>query len=144
MTRVLVINGPNLNLLGQREPQIYGKSTLEDLEDKLKQYGNNIGIEVFCVQTNIEGDIINYLHDGANKYDGVILNAGAYSHYSIAIHDAILAINIPVIEVHLSNVYKREEFRKKQVLASACVGQISGFGQFGYMLALQYFKKDGE
>lgn len=144
MTKVLIINGPNLNLLGKREPKIYGKSTLDDLEEKLKHYATNIGIQVFFAQSNIEGEIINYLHGAMEKYDGIILNAGAYSHYSIAIHDAILAIGIPVIEVHLSNIYKREEFRQKSQIASACVGQISGFGQKSYMLALQYFKKDGD
>ena len=144
MTKVLVINGPNLNLLGQREPQIYGKSTLANLEGNIKQYAKDIGVEVSLVQTNVEGNIINYLHDAMGKYDGVILNAGAYSHYSIAIHDAILAINVPVVEVHLSNIYKREEFRKTSVISSACVGQISGFGQKSYMLALQYFKEGGK
>ena len=141
MSKILVINGPNLNLLGKREPTIYGTKTLKEIERNLEEYAIKIGIKVKCVQTNIEGEIINYLHDAIDNYDGVILNAGAYTHYSIAIHDAILAIKIPVVEVHLSNIYKREEFRQKSVIASACVGQISGFGEESYKLALQYFRK---
>lgn len=143
MCKILVINGPNLNLLGQREPQVYGTETILALEDSIKNYANSIGITVSCVCTNIEGEIINYLHSARDSFDGIILNAGAYSHYSIAIRDAIAAIDIPVIEVHLSNIYSREDFRQKSVIASVCVGQITGFGKLSYILALQYFKKDG-
>ena len=144
MSRILIINGPNLNMLGKREPEVYGTKTLKEIEHNLEEYAKNIGIQVECVQTNIEGEIINYLHNAVNNFDGVVLNAGAYTHYSIAIHDAILAIKLPVVEVHLSNIYKREEFRHKSIIASACVGQISGFGEKSYKLALQYFREDGE
>ena len=142
MCKILVINGPNLNLLGQREPHIYGTESIQHLENSIKNYANSIGIEASCVCTNIEGEIINYLHNSISSFDGVILNAGAYSHYSIAIRDAIAAINIPVIEVHLSNIYNREGFRQKSILAGVCIGQITGFGKLSYLLALQYFKKD--
>lgn len=144
MSKILVINGPNLNLLGKREPKIYGNKTLNEIEKNIEEYAKKIGIQAECVQSNIEGEIINYIHDSINKYDGIILNAGAYTHYSIAIHDAILAVSVPVVEVHLSNVYKREDYRKKSVIASACVGQISGFGEKSYILALEFFRKDGE
>lgn len=143
MSKILVINGPNLNLLGKREPHIYGSGTLPKLEDFIKNYATSIGIDASCVCTNVEGEIINYLHNAYNSFDGVILNAGAYSHYSIAIRDAISSIDIPVIEVHLSNIYNREDFRQKSVIASVCVGQITGFGKLSYIMALQYFKKDG-
>lgn len=142
MCKILVINGPNLNLLGQREPHIYGRETLQHLEDSIKDYATSIGVSASCICTNIEGEIINYLHKAGYSFHGVILNAGAYSHYSIAIRDAIAAINIPVIEVHLSNIYNRENFRQKSVIASACIGQITGFGKLSYMLALQYFSEN--
>lgn len=143
MCKILVINGPNLNLLGQREPHVYGTETILALENSIKNYATSVGITVSCVCTNVEGEIINYLHNARGSFDGIILNAGAYSHYSIAIRDAIAAIDIPVIEVHLSNIYSREDFRQKSVIASVCVGQITGFGKLSYILALQYFKKDG-
>ena len=143
MCKILVINGPNLNLLGKREPNIYGSETLANLHNFIENYANSRGITISCVCTNVEGDIINYLHNANHSFDGVILNAGAYSHYSIAIRDAIAAIDIPVIEVHLSNIYSREDFRQKSVIAGVCVGQITGFGKLSYILALQYFKKDG-
>ena len=144
MTKILVVNGPNLNLLGKREPDIYGIETLKKIEHDLDEYAKKIGVEVDFAQSNIEGELVNFIQNAMGKYDGIILNAGAYTHYSIAIHDAILATGLPVIEVHLSNIYKREEFRHKSIIASACVGQITGFGEKSYKLALKYFRKDGE
>ncbi len=137
---ILVINGPNLNLLGIREPIIYGKSSLESLEEVLNSYAKEIGVEIQCFQSNSEGSLIDKLHWAMGKFDGVILNAGAYTHYSYAIRDAISAINIPVIEVHISNIYARESFRHSSVIAPVCIGQISGFGIESYKLALKFFK----
>ncbi|MBP5427430.1 MAG: type II 3-dehydroquinate dehydratase [Clostridiales bacterium] len=142
MHKILVINGPNLNLLGKREPLVYGTETLVQLENSIKEYSKNIGLNTTCVWSNSEGQIIDFLHKSIEKYDGIILNAGAYSHYSIAIRDAIASINIPVIEVHMSNIYSRESFRRRSVIAEVCLGQITGFGKLSYILALQYFKKD--
>jgi len=135
--KILIINGPNLNMLGKREPEHYGSRTLNDINEEIKENAEPLGIEAAFFQSNIEGEIINYLHSA--KADGIILNAGAFTHYSYAIHDAIKSIDIPVIEVHLSNLHKREEFRHKSVLAGACAGQITGFGKYSYILALQYF-----
>jgi len=109
--RIMVINGPNLNLLGQREPGIYGSKTMSQIEDDLKQLGQEVGIEVRCFQSNIEGELVNALHEADRSTDGVILNAAAYTHTSVALHDAVAAIRIPVIEVHLTNPAAREEFR---------------------------------
>ena len=142
MCKILVINGPNLKLLGKREPHIYGSDSFSKLESSIKNHANVIGITATCVCTNIEGEIIDHLHNAPNFFDGIILNAGAYSHYSIAIRDAIAAINIPVVEVHLSNIYKRENFRHHSVIADVCVGQITGFGKTSYILALEYFKQE--
>lgn len=134
--KILVINGPNLNLLGEREPSVYGDESLMAINDGLEYEARerNCGIEFF--QSNSEGGIIDKLHSARHDFDGVILNAGAYTHYSYAIRDAIAAIKIPVIEVHLSNVNNRDEFRKTSVIAPVCSGTIAGFGKFGYTLAL--------
>lgn len=134
--KFLIINGPNLNMLGKREPEIYGTQNLAMLEDKLRRFGEKYHLKLDFLQTNHEGVIIDALHQAEGKYDAVILNAGAYTHYSIAIRDAISAIKVPVIEVHLSNIYAREEFRHKSVLAAVTAGQISGFGYHSYILAL--------
>jgi 3-dehydroquinate dehydratase-2 len=134
--KVLVLNGPNLNQLGKREPEIYGMATLADLENQLKKIASKNQVEVDFAQTNSEGKLIDYLHEAEGSYDCIILNPGAYAHYSIAIRDAISSIQVPVIEVHLSNIYAREEFRHKSVLAPVTVGQISGFGFNSYTLAL--------
>lgn len=134
---IAIINGPNLDMLGLREPEIYGDKTLSRINDDISKFAAGEGVEVEFFQFNSEGDIIDCLH---NVYcDGIILNAGAYSHYSYAIRDAISCRNIPVIEVHLSNIYKRDEFRRKSVLTDVCVGIISGFSSLGYKLALQAF-----
>lgn len=134
--KVLVLNGPNLNRLGKREPEVYGKATLEDLKHRLTQIASENQVELTFAQTNAEGTLIDYLHNAEGIYDYIILNPGAYAHYSIAIRDAISSIQVPVIEVHISNIYAREEFRHNSVLAPVTVGQISGFGLNSYVLAL--------
>ncbi|MEG2857103.1 MAG: type II 3-dehydroquinate dehydratase [Clostridia bacterium] len=133
---ILVISGPNLNLLGEREVGIYGEETLASIESRLKTRAEECGIALSAFQSNHEGAIIDKLHEAKDMFDGVIINAGAFSHYSIAIRDAIAAIRLPCVEVHLSNVYTREEFRHASVLAPVCVGVICGFGGDSYMLAL--------
>ena len=137
MRKVLVINGPNLNLLGTREKNIYGERTLADIENMLKEEADKLRMEVEFFQSNHEGDIIDKIHDARGKFDYIIINPGAYTHYSIAIRDAVKAVEIPTIEVHLSNIHSREEFRQKSVIAPVCVGQISGLGSIGYLLALR-------
>lgn len=133
--KILIINGPNLNMLGKREPDVYGKNTLEDLEYSIKQtFKDTIDFEFF--QSNHEGYIIDKLHDANCNFDGIIINPGAFTHYSYAIADAIKSISTKVVEVHISNVHKREEFRQKSVTASACIGQITGFGFYGYILGV--------
>lgn len=136
---ILVINGPNLNLLGEREPNVYGNSSLDKINAQLIERAEKNGISIEFYQSNHEGDIIDKLHDSRLYKQGIILNAGAFTHYSFAIRDAIAAIKIPVIEVHLSNVHSREEFRKNSVIAPVCKGTIAGFGEKSYTLALTYF-----
>ena len=137
MKSVLVINGPNLNLLGIREKDIYGVERLEDIEKKIAGEAELYNIKVDFFQSNHEGGIIDRIHEAKGRYDAIIINPGAFTHYSIAIRDAIKAVEIPAIEVHISNVYNREEFRSKSVIAPVCLGQISGFGSIGYLLALK-------
>lgn len=134
--KFLVINGPNLNLLGEREPDVYGDDSLQSINDELLGTVRSMGLDISFFQSNSEGGIIDRLHSARLKYDGVILNAGAYTHYSYAIRDAIAAIKIPVIEVHLSNVNSRDEFRKNSVIAPVCAGTIAGFGKYVYLLAV--------
>lgn len=134
--KILVVNGPNLNLLGEREPAIYGGDSLQAINDELFAKGKELGHDIEFFQSNSEGSIIDELHSARTSFDGVILNAGAYTHYSYAIRDAIAAIKIPVVEVHLSNVNSRDEFRKTSVIAPVCMGTIAGFGKNSYMLAL--------
>ena len=135
--RVMVINGPNLNMVGVREKGIYGTRSFEDICNYIKDEAKKRNIEIELYQSSIEGEIINQIHkcyyDG---FDGIIINPGAYTHYSYAIHDAIKSVNINTVEVHLSNIHAREEFRHKSVTAPACIGQICGFGENGYILAL--------
>lgn len=134
--KILVMNGPNLNLLGEREPNIYGGDTLKSINEEIAAAAQKMGHEVSFYQSNSEGGLIDELHAARLTFDGVILNAGAYTHYSYAIRDAISAIKIPVVEVHLSNVNSRDEFRKTSVIAPVCKGTIAGFGKNSYLLAL--------
>ncbi|HHV28591.1 type II 3-dehydroquinate dehydratase [Acetivibrio mesophilus] len=136
MKKVLVINGPNLNLLGTREKDIYGEETLEDIAIKMNTEAIKLNVDLSFIQTNHEGEIIDKIHEAKGRIDTIIINPGAYTHYSIAIRDAIKAVEIPAIELHLSNIHAREEFRSKSVIAPVCVGQICGFGSLGYILAL--------
>lgn len=136
MSKILVINGPNLNLLGNRNPKIYGKASLDEINSSLSKLFSKKHKLCF-IQSNHEGAIIDALHDARNKIDGIVINAGALSHYSFAIRDAIESINIPSVEVHLSNVLAREEFRRHSVLSSVCIGQICGLGAYGYELAVR-------
>lgn len=135
--KILCVNGPNLNLLGTREPEKYGTATLYDIEKQLMKEASKLRIVVDLVQSNIEGEIVTMIQDAMGKYDGIIINPAAYTHTSIAIRDALLAVQIPAIEVHLSNVHAREDFRKVSYTAPVCIGQITGFGKFGYTMALQ-------
>lgn len=134
--RILVINGPNLNRLGLREPDIYGRFTLVDLEEILRKEGEILGLDIDFFQSNSEGAIIDAIQQARDKYDGLIINPGAYTHYSIAIRDAIVGEGIPTVEVHISNIYKREDFRHHSFIAPVAIGQITGFGIYGYILAL--------
>ena len=136
--KILVLHGPNLNLLGTREPEVYGSMTMEDINVKLVEQGHALGVEVTCQHSNSEGSLIDILHDACTWADGVIFNPGGYTHTSVALRDAVSAIGIPVVEVHLSNVYAREEFRHKSLLSAVCKGKITGFGWRSYKLALIY------
>jgi 3-dehydroquinate dehydratase-2 len=135
--KILILNGPNLNLLGKREPSIYGSESFEQFFEKLQRRFDTVDLEYY--QSNVEGEIVNKLHEVGFTFDGVVLNAGAYTHTSVAIHDAIGAIKTPVIEVHISNVYGREEFRHKSLITSKCIGLLTGFGLEGYAMAINYF-----
>jgi 3-dehydroquinate dehydratase-2 len=136
--KIQIINGPNLNLLGKREPETYGKQSFEEYFSQLKSRFPDV--ELHYYQSNVEGEIINKLHEVGFSFDGIILNAGAYTHTSVAIHDAIAAIKTRVVEVHISNVYAREEFRHKSLITSKCVGLITGFGMEGYAMGIQYIR----
>lgn len=134
--KILVINGPNLNLLGVREPEVYGKETLNDINKKIADAAKLKGAECSFFQSNSEGEIISAIHSVLNDYDACIINAGAYTHYSLAIRDAIASVNKPFVEVHMSNVHSREEFRHKSVISAVCKGVIAGFGSNSYILAV--------
>lgn len=138
--KILVLHGPNLNLLGTREPEVYGSLTLNEIDARLVELGKSLGAEVTCRQSNHEGALIDTLHEARTWADGVVFNPGGYTHTSVALRDAISAIGIPVVEVHLSNVYAREEFRHHSLLSPVCRGKITGFGWNSYMLGIQALK----
>lgn len=140
MKKYLILNGPNLNRTGMREPDIYGTRTLADIEETIRMKAEEKGNQADFLCSNFEGEIIEAIHRSQGEYDGVILNAGALTHYSYAIRDAIAAVDTPVIEVHMSNVHAREEFRHRSVLSEVCIGVICGFGEKSYLLALEYFQ----
>lgn len=137
MEKVLVINGPNLNMLGTRDPKVYGTDSLADVEALMGSAAKELGVELEFFQSNYEGAIVEKIHAAFKVYDGIVINPGAFTHYSYAIMDAMGAVSIPFVEIHISNIHAREEFRHKSVLAGLAIGQIAGLGIFGYELALR-------
>ncbi|MDA9809391.1 type II 3-dehydroquinate dehydratase [Flavobacteriales bacterium] len=137
MKKIIIINGPNLNLIGEREPKVYGNSSMEDYLSEIRNNFPEIQIDYF--QSNVEGDLINKLQEVGFSYDGVVLNAGGYTHTSVAISDAVAAIHTSVVEVHISNVYKREEYRHQSLMAKNCIGVVAGFGLHSYKMAIDSF-----
>src|SRR5689334_16259090 len=145
--RVLFLNGPNLNLLGHREPSVYGKMTLADIEARVQGRANTLGATVEFRQTNSEGELVSWIQEAKGQFDAIVVNAAAYTHTSVALRDAISAVGVPTIEIHLSNVHAREEFRHKSLIAPVCRGQICGFGVKSYILGLEaavYVNENGK
>lgn len=140
MKRILLISGPNLNMLGRREPEIYGKTTLEELEKMVAERARELGYELVTFQSNHEGTIIDFIQEHQDEADGIIINPGALAHYSYALRDSIAGANLDTVEVHISNLHKREKWRRKSLLSEVCAGTISGLGIKGYLLALEHFK----
>ncbi len=139
--KVIVINGPNLNLLGEREKDKYGKISLQDVENNCKEFSKKNEIQIEFFQSNIEGEIVNAIQNSRDKQDGLIINAGGYTHTSVAIHDALKVLKIPIIELHITNIYNREEFRHKSLVSKVAKGIVCGFGTNGYIMALDAIKK---
>ena len=137
MIKILFLNGPNLNLLGEREPGVYGRTSLAEIEKKVRKRAGELKVAVEFHQSNVEGDLVNWIQDAKGKFDAVVLNAAAYTHTSVALRDAISAVGVPTIEIHLSNVHAREKFRRRSIIAPVCLGQISGFGPNSYILGLE-------
>ena len=135
--KILFLNGPNLNLLGQREPSVYGRDTLADIEAKVRERASQLNVTVEFRQSNLEGELVSWIQEARGNFEVIVLNAAAYTHTSIALRDAISAVNIPTIEIHLSNIHAREDFRHKSVIAAVCRGQICGFGPKSYVLGLE-------
>lgn len=135
--KILVLHGPNLNLLGEREKSVYGNLSLEEINSKIKVEGKNLGAEVECFQSNSEGDLVDQIQAARKTYDGIVMNPAAFTHTSVALRDAVAAVSIPVVEVHLSNIYQREEFRHHSMIAPVAQGQVSGFGAESYLLGLR-------
>ncbi len=145
---ILVVHGPNLNLLGIREPETYGSTTLAQINQNLQQEAQRLQVSLSCLQSNHEGALVDAIHQAQGKHQGILINAGAYTHTSVAIRDALVGIDIPTVEVHLSNIYRREEFRHHSYIAPIAIGQISGFGAHSYILGLQalvnYLQSQGD
>ena len=144
MKKIIILNGPNLNLLGEREQNQYGNFTLKDVEERCKDYAKKNSLDISLYQSNIEGELVEKIQESRNRHNGLIINAGGYTHTSVAIHDALKIIKIPIIELHISNIYNREEFRHKSLISKVAKGVICGFGANGYIMALsamnQYLK----
>ena len=141
MKKIIILNGPNLNLLGEREKNQYGSFTLKDLEDKCKKYASRNDISLTLFQSNIEGELVEKIQSARKEQEGLIINAGGYTHTSVAIHDALKIVKIPIIELHITNIYNREEFRQKSLISNVANGVICGFGAEGYIMALDAIKK---
>ncbi len=135
--KILFLNGPNLNMLGQREPAVYGCLSLDEIEGRVRKHAEQRGVTIEFRQSNLEGELVGWIQQAKGSFNVIVINAAGYTHTSVALHDAILTVGIPTIEIHLSNVYRREEFRWKSLIAPVCVGQISGFGLGSYLLALE-------
>jgi 3-dehydroquinate dehydratase-2 len=140
MLKIRVLHGPNLDLLGIREPEVYGSLTLQELDDRIKKHAESIGVHVEIGQFNSEGELVEAIHEARDWADAIVINPAAYTHYSLAVRDAIAAVKVPTVEVHLSNIHAREEFRRESVVAAVCAGQISGFGVGSYLLGLDAAK----
>ena len=140
MNKIIILNGPNLNLLGEREKSQYGTSTLKEIENKCIEYGKKLNLDVVFFQSNIEGELVDKIQFSRNEYEGLIINAGGYTHTSVAIHDALKILEIPIIELHISNIYNREDFRHKSLISKVATGIICGFGTSGYIMSLNAIK----